>query len=45
LVGNLKGTDHLGELGIDGKMALTWILKKQVVDYCEHNNEPTSYIK
>jgi hypothetical protein len=28
LVGNLKGRDHLGDLGIDGRIILKWILKK-----------------
>jgi hypothetical protein len=28
LVGKLGGRDHLEDLGIDGKIMLTWMLKK-----------------
>jgi hypothetical protein len=29
VVGNLKGRDHLGELGVDGRLTLKWILKEE----------------
>jgi len=28
LIGNPEGRDHLGELGVDGRIILKWILKK-----------------
>jgi hypothetical protein len=31
LLETLKGTDHLGDVGIEGSIILKWILKKQVV--------------
>jgi hypothetical protein len=36
LVGNVKGIDHLGDLGIDGKIILEWVLREigqEVVDW------------
>jgi hypothetical protein len=30
---NLKGKDHLKDLGADGKKTLKWILKKSGMDY------------
>jgi hypothetical protein len=27
-LGNLKGRDHLEDLGVDGRIILEWILKK-----------------
>jgi hypothetical protein len=30
---NLKGRDHLGNLGVDRKIILKWILGKRVVLY------------
>jgi hypothetical protein len=54
---NLKGRDHVKDLGIDRKTILEWILGKghgldasgtgkgRVVGPCEHSNEPLSLIK
>jgi hypothetical protein len=28
LLGNLKGRDHLEDLGVDGRMKLKWIVKR-----------------
>jgi hypothetical protein len=28
LIGNPEGRDHLGELGVDGRIILKWILKE-----------------
>jgi hypothetical protein len=32
LVGNLKGRDHLEDIGVDGRIILEKILEKQVQD-------------
>jgi hypothetical protein len=31
---NLKGRDHLGDLGVDGKIISKWILGKHNVRFC-----------
>jgi hypothetical protein len=36
ILGNLKGRDHLGGLGVDGGVIPEWILDKYFVYYC-HN--------
>jgi hypothetical protein len=50
---NLTGGYNLGDIGVDGRIILQWILEKNavkmglspVVDFCEHGNEPLGSIK
>jgi hypothetical protein len=53
---NLKGIDHLEDLGVDKKITLKWILGNRVggcgldssgsvTGSCEHDNEPPGSIK
>jgi len=31
LVGNLEKRDHFGDLGVDGRILLKWVLQKQCI--------------
>lgn len=49
----LKETDDSGDLNVDGNVTLIGILRKcgvkvrtrQVTGFCEHDNEPSAFIK
>jgi hypothetical protein len=43
----LKGKDHSEELGIDDRIVLNWILRKQevVAGSCEHGNDSSGCMK
>jgi len=54
--GNLKERDHLGDLGVDERIILRWIIRQrdvgmdwidlaQVAGTCEYGNEPSGSIK